>query len=428
MEICVVGGGAAGLMVAVLAAGSGAGVTVLEGSGTVGGRARSTRLDSGHVLNLGPHAVYVDGPADRALSGLGLGLRGRPPVLDGGRAVIDGRLEAMPDNLGRIATTGALSLRGRAQAVAAFARVTGGLVPDPGDPISWGRWLDVHASDPTARDVMAMFGRVSAYLDDPDAAAGTVLGQLRRAASSGVRYLHGGWQTIVDDLAALAADRGVTVRTGTPARSLRRRTPGIEVGTPEDVLLADRVVLAGLSPRQASALLAELAPDGAHERMAAAVPVRAAVLDLALSALPVPERTYALGADSPTYLSVHSAASDLAPGDGAVVHVMRYLRPGEEDPTGHRAQLEAFTDLVQPGWRRHVVSQRFLPHMTVAHDVAPASLGGLPGRVPVAVADDIALAGDWVGPEGWLLDAVAASATAAAAHVTDRLPAAVAEV
>jgi hypothetical protein len=59
--------------------------------------------------------------------------------------------------------------------------------------------------------------------------------------------------------------------------------------------------------------------------------------------------------------------------------------------------------------------------MTVANDLPRAADGGLPGRVPVALAENIFLAGDWVGGEGMLADAAAASAAEAAQKVLARL-------
>src|SRR5262249_45570883 len=105
-----------------------------------------------------------------------------------------------------------------------------------------------------------------------------------------------------------------------------------------------------------------------------AIPVRAASLDLALSRLPAPRARFALGVDEPLYFSVHSLTAALAPPGGALIHVARYLRPGE---TGDRAELEAVADLLQPGWREAVVHTRFLPAMTVVPWLPTAESGGL---------------------------------------------------
>ena len=79
-------------------------------------------------------------------------------------------------------------------------------------------------------------------------------------------------------------------------------------------------------------------------------------------------------------------------------------------------ELEGCLDRLQPGWRSHILTRRFLPSMTVSYSLPLASENGLAGRPGVTSAGqpNIFLAGDWVGPEGQLADASAASARAAA--------------
>jgi phytoene dehydrogenase-like protein len=149
----------------------------------------------------------------------------------------------------------------------------------------------------------------------------------------------------------------------------------------------------------------------------AAVPVEAAILDVALDRLPPRARRFALGIDTPLYLSTHSEwAAGLAADGGALVTVAKYLRPGRPaDPEADRQELEAFLDLAQPGWRTHRLHSRFLPSITVTNDVAVASAGGLGGRPGPAVpgVPGLYVAGDWVGSRGLLAQASLESAIAA---------------
>ena len=145
-------------------------------------------------------------------------------------------------------------------------------------------------------------------------------------------------------------------------------------------------------------------------------PVRAACLDVGLSRLPVPQATFALGIDQPVYASVHSAVAKLHPGTGMVVHVAKYLPVGMDgEARADERQLEGVLDLLQPGWRDVVVARRFLPDLTVSHTLVTATSGGLAGRPGPAVpgVHGFYVAGDWVGGEGLLLDASAASAALA---------------
>jgi hypothetical protein len=106
------------------------------------------------------------------------------------------------------------------------------------------------------------------------------------------------------------------------------------------------------------------------------------------------------------YLSPHSPPGDLAPPGCGLVHLMRY---GATDPARDRQQLwemAAAAGITQAD----VVVQRFLPRMVVVNCLPPPERG-LAGRPPVAApgAPGVFMAGDWVGPDGWLCDASLAS-------------------
>jgi hypothetical protein len=67
-----------------------------------------------------------------------------------------------------------------------------------------------------------------------------------------------------------------------------------------------------------------------------------------------------------------------------------------------------------PGWRAEVDVERFLPDMTVVHAIAAPE--GRP-EVDALGMERIALAGDWIGPDGMLADAAVASSLRAAPAV-----------
>src|SRR5690606_18444837 len=77
-------------------------------------------------------------------------------------------------------------------------------------------------------------------------------------------------------------------------------------------------------------------------------------------------------------------------------------------------ELLTLLDRVQPGWRKELVTRRFLRQQTVVNWL-PAD-GGLRSRPDVRLpgSDRIYLAGDWVGDEGWLADGSLASGRQAA--------------
>jgi hypothetical protein len=89
-----------------------------------------------------------------------------------------------------------------------------------------------------------------------------------------------------------------------------------------------------------------------------------------------------------------------------MVHVMRY---GSRAADADRAQLQALAEAAGIS-AADVAVQRFLPRMVVATSL-PAPGAGLAGRpsAPVPGAPGLFVAGDWVGPEGWLSDCSLAS-------------------
>jgi phytoene dehydrogenase-like protein len=410
----VIGGGLAGLTAAATLARQGRPVTVVEGADHLGGRARSRRRD-GFDLNIGPHALYRTGGGLDVLRGLGVPVRGRRPPLQRAGVLAGGELVSAARFLRRD--------------VSDRVRVGRGLVGlGRHDAAVWaGRpaveWIDSVTSDEVGRQVLASVMRTATYAADTsmlDASAATA--QLRGAAH-GVLYLHHGWSSLVGGLADVVSRHGGDILTGCPAAAVEHgdRVEAVRLADGR-VLGAAAVVVAVQDPHRAAGLLAGDAATRVAAVAADAVAVRMAHLDVALRPLPSTRFPNLLGIDEPIYLSVPSAVADCAPDGGGVVHVGRYLRPGEER-LDHRPQLEAVLDLHQPQWRDHVVDARYVPRSVVSGDhprVATRGTAGRPG-VDIAGVTGLAVAGDWVGPQGVLGDAAIVSGASAAAAVGDAI-------
>lgn len=419
-DVAVIGGGLAGLAAGAHAARAGADVVVAERSPELGGRARS-QASGGYTFNFGPHALYRGGAAWAGLDELGVAVDGGVP--GGDVAEWHGGLVTLPQSPAGLLRASWLGVQGRLQ----VARVLAALARSPAaelDQVSWGDHVRARASDPRARALLEALARISTYAADRRIAARAVLTNLRATTIHGVVYLHGGWQTLVDGVADAARDAGVRIVVGTGRINLDRTGDGWRVRGGRLDMDAAAVVVAAGPPRRTSEVLSDVVEPATLAAIEGRTPVRAAILDVALRRLPRPDRPFTLGIDEPTYLAVHSAWADLAPHGGAVVHLARYLDTGEQADVETREELEALLDRVQPGWRDEVVDARFLPDMTVVGDLAAAAAGGMAGRQPVTVEPGLHLAGDWVGGEGVLADAVFASARAAgigaAAHATRR--------
>jgi len=403
----VIGGGLGGLTCALLLARAGREVVVFEKAGAVGGRA-STHEEAGALLNLGPHALYCEGAARTLLRELGVAPAGARPPMSGALARDGGRLHALPVGFTSILSTSLLGLGEKLEA----ARLLQSL-----PRIDWralrgrsvGEWIEGAARGDGTRRLLHALVRLTTYASAPDLlAADEAARQLALGVSSGVMYVHGGWQTIARELARLAAGAGAAIHVSSRVAAV---APGRVTLADGSELPAASVFIAG-----GPAVAAELVPSSAALAAArsAAVPVHAACLDLALTGLPRPRAAFCLGVDEPLYYSVHTATAELARGGVQVIHAARYLAPGER---ADASSLELMLDQLQPGWRERVVARRFLPRLVVANDLH--AVGRRRPGPAVPDAPGVFAVGDWVGDGAMLADAVLASAKAAVALALD---------
>jgi phytoene dehydrogenase-like protein len=380
----VIGGGPAGLVAAGRLAAGGAATTLLEAGPHLGGRAAS-ELQQGFVLNQGPHALYVGGPAMRELRAMDIDLPRWNPVSPASVFVRRGKPKRFPGGSLELTRWLAGIVRGR---------------PEDLGELSVADWLQRSLRSEQARASAGALVRVTTFVADHESLSADVAAmQLKMGVVPGVRYLQGGWQSLVDALATHAEGSGAKLRTRAAVRALERSDEGWTVLLDEETLSADVLVVAGGGPEVAAKLLGDRSPR------APGPAAEVSVLDLGLRNLPRWDRRFALGVDEPTYLSRHSPPDHE---DGVLLSLASYARQP-------RAVLEEMADAVQPGWRERATLQRFLPRMVPVSAISTPTNGGLRGRPSVDQGEGLFLAGDWVGPEGWLVDAAISSGAAAAA-------------
>lgn len=366
--ITIVGGGIAGLVAAISCRENGAPVRLLEARSELGGYARTTA--GSYKANLGPHALYSDGPLwawlrERDL----LPPVARPPL--GGLRFVDG---------GRLRRT--LPPR----AVAALVRPSRHRAPVDRD---LRLWAAEEFGDRVAT-LLSNAAGVFAFDSDPGRlSAEFVWSRLVRVTRvpPAARYPIGGWAALVQRLGERAHELGVEIETGAEVSEL----------PPAPVIVAT-----GLS--EAAEMLGdtELTWEGGH----------AVCLDLGLRRRKG-DPFIVSGLDRPGWVERFSRSDrSLAPRGEDLVQAQIGVGP-EEAVDRAAGRLEEMLDLSFEGWRDRVTWRRrqVMQGRTAALD--------LPGhtwrdRPAIARGDGVFVAGDHMAAKGLLSEVSWASAIEAA--------------
>jgi hypothetical protein len=364
-QITIVGAGLAGLIAAIVCAEDGAKVNLIEAHEELGGRARSS--DGPYKANLGPHAMYHDGPFWKWMSECGLLPAHVSPRLTGVRLRVQGAIRRTPP-LGALPAV--LRLRGREAPV----------------DIDFQTWATSHTDEQTAAMLSAAGGVYTYYHDPGELSAAFVWRRTVRlllTAPSIVRYPIGGWSTLVASLERRVRALGVCVDTGSRVDTLPK--PPVIVAT---------------ELHQARELLGDQSLSWKSGNTVC--------VDLGLRHLRG-DPTVVSDMDEAGWIGRYSATNpSVAPDGEELIQAQMPIRPQESvDQAGLR--LERLLDLALVDWR-----ERETWHRRQVMDARSGALD-MPGttwrdRPAIDRGDGVFLAGDMVAAPGLLGEVSWASA------------------
>ncbi|QYR23578.1 FAD-dependent oxidoreductase [Paenibacillus sp. sptzw28] len=423
-DVVIVGGGLSGWISAAYAARGGKRVLLVEKADTFGGRA-ATNTREGVALNLGGHAVYLDGELPAVLKDLGIALEGGNPG-SSGHGVLNGGVYTLPGSTMSLFTSRLLSWPGKI----ALSRIILGVKKLDESRLPAGsltEWAERCIREPQVRHLFYALCRTATYAHQQDIQlAGPVLRQIKHVLNGGVLYVDGGWRTIIDRLRKAATATGlvdavsgkVVEQVSAVARLAEDSTEPHESGGFEirladgEAVLADAVVMA-VPPAECCRIVNGAEHTSLDVWRKQARPVTSACLDLVMRRLTRPNIQFVMGIDSPFLFTNQSRAANLGRNGLLAVSVIKYHGAAAPDAALDRTDMERSLDLLQPGWRDEVVARQYLPHMTVVYDHAHTGRVALPGP-DVPEMPGLYVAGDWAGHRELLADAAAASAKRAA--------------
>lgn len=409
-DVAIIGGGLTGLTAAIYLARGGKSVIIIEKEKQLGGMARTDILN-GAYFNQGPHAMYEGGAAIRILSELAA-------LPDGGYAVKGSMIGIQQGQLIQIPSGITTE---ESQEWSTLMSGLSQIDTEAIQAVSLEEWAQTYIVHDQVRLLFYAMCRQWAYSDNMRIlSAGYVIKQ-GQLAGKGVRYVEGGWQSVVDGLRTMAVKAGSTILTGNSADRiwLRENTVCGIVFTDGTEIEASSVIAAA-GPDEVCRLIEGSEHMSLGKWREVSNPLYGSCLDVALRQLPHPERVFALGMDQPYYFSIHSGSVKLSDNGAKVLHVMKYNDNDRNmDPVQDEKELKELLELLQPGWEQEVVAARFLPNILIAYDSHTIFHNGS-GSAPDPIVPEIKglfVAGDWVGSEGRLADAAMASAKLAALEV-----------
>jgi len=404
--VVVVGGGLAGLSAGARLAFHGYAVTLLEKAPRLGGRAITIPL-KGFNFNFGAHAIYG---RDRSVlrryeRELGLRVDWRPfsprkVFYDLGETTT-----LMPATLQGVLRTRVLDAENKLRFVYQVLKtVTEVERGEEGVPI--GEYLRHTATD-QVRDLLLTLASANFFTNEAERIPSPLFFQYYRRLFTSARpvsYIGGGWQSIVDGLAAIMEAHGGRVVTN--ERAHRAEVEGESVAAVHGklgVYRADHYIFC-VPPKELVPLFSETPALPIFEEYHRYAPDDVVVYDIGLQRRMPSPYTYVFNKGLRAYITdISYYDRTCVPPGGQLLQAVAYLSRTEAEHGGADdkvAALEALYDKHFPGWREALVAKRVSKRATVQEIKCIDDQRLIP--VKLYSLANAYFAGDWCQGEGQL--------------------------
>ncbi|MCD7034420.1 FAD-dependent oxidoreductase [Metabacillus sp. GX 13764] len=415
-DAVIIGGGIAGLTAALYLAKEGKKTAVLEKSSRFGGRAMTINKN-GVLMNLGAHALYKGGEADKIFEELGVSIKGNKPSV-AAQVIWKNDVYQVPMGWRSLFSKQFLTLSGKLRLVKLMVHLYKmDLNSVPHESLQ--TWAEREIADPMVRHFFFALCRTATYTHAANIQlARPVIRQVQRVLKEGVFYADYGWESIINELKSKAAQYGAKLHETAGVERIDCNGEVKRVWCPHDHSFEAHHVIMAVPPHEACRLIPNSEKTSLYRWKEEALSVTASCFDMGLKTLPNKNHQFAIGLDQPVFFTNQSRAAKLSNDGKCVVSLVKYhdLTRTHLDLQSEKQQLDAAMDLLHPGWKKEAAEQQYLPKITIVHNFPHTGRTENPGPA-VPEIKGIYIAGDWAGHEELLADAAAASAKRAAMHI-----------
>lgn len=370
-KVVVVGGGLAGLSAAARLSYHGYQVTLLEKAPKLGGRAMSIPM-KGFNFNFGAHAIYArDKSILRKLEneiGLEIDWKDFSPK----KAFYDlgSFMTPMPATLEGLYKTRILDTENKVRFAYEIMKTISSLERgEEGTPI--GEYLEDEKEQ--IRDLFLTIASSNFFSNESPKIPSPLFFQYYRrmfAANHAVAYIGGGWQAIVDRLAAIVEKHGGKIITKEKVSKLDMVGNQIKAvhGKEDTVYEADHFVFC-VPPKELASLFAETDHQKLFQEYDQYVPTQVVVYDIGLNERIESPYTYIYHKGERVFITdISYYDKTCTPEGGQLMQAIAYLnedeiREGKADEKV--ATIESVYDKHFPGWRDRLVAKRVSKKATV---------------------------------------------------------------